>query len=264
MNEHFPNPLLDLSRRAFFFDFDGTLAEIQPRPELVFISGALHASLDKLAARCPVAIISGRPLAQLDEFLYPLHLPGAGIHGVERRTAQGEMRQLPLDLGLFRQIERELSAACVDYPALLLESKGVSFALHYRQAPQLAEVARDLADEFVARYPQVLAVQPGKCVFELKPIGASKGEVIRCFMAEPPFSQRVPIFIGDDLTDEAGFVVVNAMGGLSIKVGEGQSAALEHLDSVSAVGAWLAAVLAVQSQQAVLGNGYARSAGAGR
>lgn len=246
MNEHYPSPLLDLDRYAFFFDFDGTLAEIQPRPELVFISGALHASLDRLAAHCPVAVISGRPLAQLDEFLDPLRLPCAGVHGVERRTAQGEVQQLPLDHAQLERIERELTAACAPYPALLLESKGVSFALHFRQAPELAEVARVLADEFVARYLDVLALQPGKCVFELKPKGASKGEVIRRFMQEPPFNQRIPVFLGDDLTDEAGFAAVNAMGGLSIKVGEGQSAAQKRLASVSAVGTWLAAVLATQ------------------
>ena len=248
MNEHYPSPLLDLGRCAFFFDFDGTLAEIQPRPELVFISGALHASLDRLSAHCPVAVISGRPLAQLDEFLDPLRLPCAGVHGVERRTAQGEVLQLPLDHAQLERIECELTAACTPYPALLLESKGVSFALHFRQAPVLAEVARALADEFVARYPDVLALQPGKCVFELKPKGASKGEVIRRFMQEPPFNQRMPVFLGDDLTDEAGFAAVNAMGGLSIKVGEGQSAAQERLASVSAVGTWLAAVLAMQGQ----------------
>jgi trehalose 6-phosphate phosphatase len=262
MNEDYPSPLLDLGRCAFFFDFDGTLAEIQPRPELVFISGALHASLDRLAARCPVAVISGRPLSQLDDFLDPLRLPCAGVHGVERRTAQGEVQQLSLDHVQLRQIERELTAACASFPALLLESKGVSFALHYRQAPELAEVARDLADEFVARYPQVLAVQPGKCVFELKPKGASKGEVIRRFMQEPPFSQRMPVFLGDDLTDEAGFAAVNAMGGLSVKVGRGQSAAHKRLASVTAVGTWLAAILATQGHD--LGLNHNRNYGESR
>nr|WP_298146265.1 trehalose-phosphatase [uncultured Pseudomonas sp.] len=243
MNEHFPSLQLDLARYAFFFDFDGTLAEIQPRPELVFISGTLHASLDKLAARCPVAVISGRPLSQLDQFLDPLQLPSAGVHGVERRTAQGEVRQLPIDQALFGRIEGELQAACAPYPELLLESKGVSFALHFRQAPQLAEVARALANDFVARYSHALALQPGKCVYELKPLGASKGEVIRHFMNEAPFSERLPVFLGDDLTDESGFAAVNAMGGLSIKVGEGQSVAQARLASVSDVGTWLAAVL---------------------
>jgi len=248
MSEHYPSPLLDLGRCAFFFDFDGTLAEIQPKPELVFISGTLHAALDRLATHCPVAVISGRPLIQLDEFLDPLRLPCAGVHGVERRTAQGEVQQLPLDHDLLERIGRELAAACASFPALLLESKGVSFALHFRQAPELAETARALADEFVARYPDVLALQPGKCVFELKPKGASKGEVIRRFMQEPPFNRRMPIFLGDDLTDEAGFAAVNAMGGLSIKVGEGQSAAQSRLESVDAVGTWLATVLTEQGQ----------------
>ncbi|MHA6494036.1 trehalose-phosphatase [Pseudomonas borbori] len=247
MNDNFPSHRLDVSRCAFFFDFDGTLADIQPRPELVFISGPLHASLEKLAALCPVAVISGRPLVQLDEFLRPLHLPCAGVHGVERRTAQGDVQQLPLDHALLQRIEQELRAACAPYPDLLLESKGVAFALHYRQAPQLEEVAKSLAADFAARYAQVLAVQPGKCVFELKPKGANKGDVIRRFMDEPPFAGRIPVFLGDDLTDEAGFAAVNQLDGLSIKVGEGASGAHKHLDSVGAVSAWLAALLAAQS-----------------
>src|SRR5690606_20911989 len=111
--------------------------------------------------------------------------------------------------------------------------------LHFRLVPELEDVARDLAETFVRRYAEVLTLQPGKCVFELKPRGASKGEVIRAFMAEPPFNGRQPVFLGDDLTDEAGFAVVNALGGRSIKIGSGPTVAGERLASVAAVGEWL-------------------------
>lgn len=246
MDNKIAQHLVTLDRHAFFFDFDGTLADLQPRPELVFIAGTLHAALAQLVGRAPVAVISGRPLVQLDELLQPLQLPSAGVHGSERRTAAGEYQQLQLDEELLAHIEHELRLACEPYPELLLESKGVAFALHYRQAPALESVALQLATDFVSLYPETLSLQPGKCVFELKPKGASKGEVIRAFMAEAPFAGRIPVFLGDDLTDEAGFEVVNALGGLSIKVGEGATIASARLPSVDAVDAWLHALLEVR------------------
>jgi trehalose 6-phosphate phosphatase len=236
---------IDLSRPttercAFFFDVDGTLAEIQPRPELVFIPPRSLEALERLSARgVAVAVVSGRPISQLDALLSPLHLPAAGVHGAERRTAAGDLQHLSLDQDVLDAIQQELAQACAEYPGLSLENKGVAFALHYRLAPELEETARTLAEDFVSRYGEVLALQPGKCVFELKPRGASKGEVIRTFMQEAPFAGRLPVFVGDDLTDEAGFKVVNELGGLTIKVGTGPTEALERMASVDAVGAWL-------------------------
>ncbi len=240
MNEQYESCIPSPSNCAFFLDLDGTLAEIQPRPELVFIPSETLSTLARLhAGGICVAVISGRPLEQIDQLLGGLSLPAAGVHGAQRRTADGTLRNLQLDDELFAEIQAELSAACARHPGLYLEDKGVAFALHFRQAPELESVAQELADGFVARYPDVLALQPGKCVFELKPRGASKGEVIRSFMNEPPFRGKYPVFLGDDVTDEAGFAVVNAQGGLSIKVGHGPSEARQRLESVPAVGEWL-------------------------
>ncbi len=190
-----------------------------------------------------MAVISGRPLAQIDQLLQSLRLPAAGVHGAERRRADGELQELELDLAALDGVEGELEAACTEFPALRLENKGIAFALHYREAPELEGIARQIAESFVARYPRLLSLQPGKCVYELKPKGANKGEVIRRFMAEEPFRGRLPVFLGDDLTDEAGFAVVNQLGGLSIKVGDGTSEAQRRLRSVTAVGEWIAALL---------------------
>ncbi|MCJ0975854.1 trehalose-phosphatase [Pseudomonas sp. PS1] len=234
---------LEPRRCAFFFDVDGTLAEIQPRPELVSIPPRSLAALQQLHREgVPVAVISGRPIEQLDALLQPLVLPAAGIHGAQRRTAGGTQQNLALDEQTFATVQRELAQACGEHPGLSLENKGVAFALHYRLAPELEETARALAEAFVKRYAEVLALQPGKCVFELKPRGASKGEVIRSFMREAPFSGRTPVFLGDDLTDEAGFAVVNELGGVSIKVGSGATEATQRLASVAAVTAWLEAL----------------------
>ncbi|AFN79051.1 trehalose-6-phosphate phophatase, biosynthetic [Stutzerimonas stutzeri DSM 10701] len=240
MNDQSELPALIADRCALFFDVDGTLAEIQPRPEQVFIpSDTLHA-LERLQAEgVPVALISGRPLTQIDQLAAPLRLPAAGVHGTERRGADGQTVRLALDDARLYAIERELATACAELPGLHLENKQVAFALHFRLAPELEASARALAEDFAARHADVLVLQPGKCVFELKPRGASKGEVIRAFMQEPPFHGRYPVFIGDDLTDEAGFEAVNALQGLSIKVGPGQTLASRRLASVAAVGHWL-------------------------
>ena len=231
---------LDIRRCAFFFDVDGTLAEIQSRPELVFIPPRTLAALDQLnTSGVPVAVVSGRPISQLDALLTPLHLPAAGVHGAQRRTAAGQMHHLALDHEILHAIEQDLAKACADHPGLTLENKGVAFALHYRLAPELEDIARALAEDFVSRYGEVLALQPGKCVFELKPRGASKGDVIRTFMNEAPFAGRTPVFVGDDVTDEAGFNVVNELGGVSVKVGDGVTEATHRMGSVEAVSDWL-------------------------
>lgn len=250
MDKQNDRPGLEVQRCAFFFDVDGTLAEIQPRPELVFIPPRSLVALEHLhVSQIPVAVISGRPLSQLDDLLSPLCLPAAGVHGAERRTAEGDVQSLSLDLGVLDAIQRELLHACARHPGLSLENKTVAFALHFRLSPELEGTARAIAEDFVQRYGDVLALQPGKCVFELKPRGASKGEVIRTFMREAPFKGQVPVFVGDDLTDEAGFKVVNELGGLTIKVGGGPTEATRRLDSVEAVGAWLESLVSGLSDQ---------------
>ncbi|GAB3396166.1 HAD family hydrolase [Azotobacter armeniacus] len=240
MNGQCPPSAQDLQSCAFFFDVDGTLAEIQPRPELVFIPTVILAALDRLqAVGVPIAVISGRRLEDLDRLFDPLRLPAAGVHGAERRDADGRLRRLSLDPEALRRVENELVQACARHPGLHLENKGLAFALHFRLAPELEAIARTLAEDFARRHAELLTLQPGKCVFELKPRGANKGEVIREFMREPPFSGRVPVFVGDDLTDEAGFQAVNVLGGHSFKVGPGETAARQRLDSVTAVEKWL-------------------------
>ncbi|TLX54722.1 trehalose-phosphatase [Stutzerimonas nosocomialis] len=247
---------LDLQRCAFFLDVDGTLAEIQPRPELVFIPPPTLRAIEQMQVLgVPVAVVSGRRIEELDRLLSPLRLPAAGVHGAERRGIDGTLHHLKLDTQALARIEQELTAACRSYPGLMLENKGVAFALHYRQAPELEPQVRELAEDFARRHADVLSLQPGKCVFELKPKGASKGEVIRDMMREPPFQGRVPVFVGDDLTDEAGFAVVDELGGYTFKVGTGETLARRRLDSVAAVSLWLSELLSVaQAPGAVSSN----------
>lgn len=231
---------LTAARYAFFFDVDGTLAQIQPSPDEVTIPTAVLDSLQQLSARCDgaLALVSGRPLHQLDALVAPLKLPLAGVHGAERRDAAGEVSHISLSAHTAGDLTDELEQALAALPGTLLENKGMAFALHYRQAPQHQQAIEQLAATLVARYPE-LVQQPGKCVVELKPAGVNKGAAITDFMQTPPFSGRIPLFIGDDLTDEAGFRAVNAMAGISVKVGDGPSDAQHYLSDVAAVHRWL-------------------------
>lgn len=226
-------------RHAYFLDLDGTLAEICSRPEQARIAPAALRALDMLARRSgALAVVSGRDLDGIDRLLAPLRLPAAGIHGAERRDAGGSVHRAALAADLPDDLFDQIKQKMAQIPHALVENKGVAFALHYRAAPERGADVRAIAEYFLQRYPQ-LALQAGKCVFELKPRGVDKGSAIRAFMAERPFTGRRPVFVGDDLTDEVGFAAVNALGGESIKVGPGPSVARHRLADVGAVVAWL-------------------------
>lgn len=225
---------------AFFFDLDGTLADIKPQPEQVFIAQPVLALLQRLAeeTKGAVALISGRSMAELDRLAAPLHLPLAGVHGAERRDISGKNHCVTLEPGLVKKLREQLDTGLKALAGTRLESKGMAFALHYRQAPQHEQAIQALAQALVVEHPE-LALQPGKCVLEIKPRGISKGAAIAAFMQEAPFAARTPVFLGDDLTDEAGFEVVNQLGGISIKIGKGKTQAQRRLADVQAVHRWL-------------------------
>ena len=164
-----------------------------------------------------------------------------------------QVHRITLPSDLTRELEAQLRNALMALPGAKLESKGMAFALHYRQAPQHESAIAELARRMVERWP-VLALQPGKCVLELKPRGVNKGEAIRTFMQEPPFANKTPVFIGDDLTDESGFQVINAMGGYAVKVGQGETEAKWRLEGVAAVHQWLLELIDDPSQKGTSTN----------
>lgn len=233
-----PSPRLEW---AYFVDLDGTLLEIAPRPDDVRADAQLRATIATLTQRAggAVAIITGRPVVEVDDLFPSLRLPVAGQHGLERRGPDGEVWRCALPLPALAIARSRLRELVLRHPGLLLEDKGLSLALHYRLAPALAsyahramrQVARDVGPEF--------CVQRGKRVVELKLAGRDKGTAIRAFLAEPPFRGRCPVFIGDDMTDEYGFAVVNELGGVSVKVGPGRTAATWRMRDVGAVRRWL-------------------------
>lgn len=231
---------------ALFLDFDGTMVDIAPQPHAVHVPEPLIAVLREVEAylRGAVAVISGRPIKQIDEFLQPLQLPIAGVHGAERRGADGRMHLLdthPLD-----HVQQAAWSLAEQHPGLLLESKRGSLALHYRQRPELEEVVLRTMQAAVDESPGLTLLR-GKMVAEAKPGGASKGRAIEAFLAEPPFAGRVPVFIGDDVTDEVGFSTVQRLGGLGIKVGEGATSAWHRLADPTALRRELEAALAART-----------------
>ena len=224
---------------AVFLDLDGTLIEIAQRPDEVRRSARLDALLARLPAATSnaVAIVSGRTVADLDRLLAPHRMPMAGIHGLERRRADGKVIRAPLALDWMQGVRDAMDRFAETHSGLLLENKGASLALHYRSRPEL----EDAVQQFVAELDLPVAAErlQGRKVMEVKPRQMNKGAAIRAYMSEPPFSGRTPVFAGDDVTDESGFVVVNELGGVSVKVGTGATAASWSLPGVSDVLDWL-------------------------
>ena len=215
---------------ALFLDFDGTVVDIAPRPDAVHVPEPLIGHLRWLHEYLggAVALISGRPIEQIDAFLKPLALPAAGVHGAERRGADGKVVLLsthPLEV-----VEAAALALVRQDSRLRVETKRGSVALHYRQAPERESECIAAMQRAVEDSPGLTLLR-GKMVVEAKPGGASKGAAIEAFMAEPPFAGRTPVFVGDDITDEVGFATVQRMKGLGVKVGDGATVAWQRIGS---------------------------------
>ena len=236
------------AQTALFLDFDGTLADLAPEPDAVrLVSGVIPALL-RLSGQLggALAIVSGRRLADLDGFLSPLQLPLATEHGAQRRDAHGRLVSLAEpDLA---ELARRATEFAAHHDGLRVEIKQAAVALHYRHAPELESLCLQLMQEAADRTPGVELLR-GKCVFEVKPANVSKGLAIRAFMGEAPFAGRLPLFAGDDTTDEAGFAAVQAMGGEGIKVGEGATVAHHRCASPDALREWLHAAFDGRSRE---------------
>lgn len=233
-----PPPPALLDGAALFLDFDGTLVPIIDRPDGVHVDedllALLHALRDRLKGR--LAIVSGRSIATLRDLGLGDFLL-AGTHGLEfART--GEAPRAPARLAAIDVAQNLMEAFVTDKPGLLVERKSISVALHYRGAPIWAEACETLAKALTA---DGLVLQHGKMLFELRPGGADKGSALRTLMRESPMAGGVPVFIGDDVTDEEGFAAAAELGGSGILVGpERATFAAWRLEQVAAVRHYLA------------------------
>ena len=237
---------LDLDRAALFLDFDGTLIEFAETPMGVVVNQQTRQLLASLTAATEgaCAIITGRELASLDTLLTPLELPASGIHGLERRDVTGKRCDPGIDTSDELELAREhiRDIAQLDQ-RVLVEDKRVSLTVHFRRCPELgAEIAAAmsvLSEELSTAWQ----VEPGQLMYEVRSTAHNKGTAIAAFMQENPFRGRQPVYFGDDKTDEDGFRTVNAMDGITVKVGEHESEAGFRLPDVDAVNACLQAAL---------------------
>lgn len=220
---------LDPAADAFFFDVDGTLIDIADHPDAVVVPPALMGHLERLHQRSDgaVALVSGRTVERLDALFAPLRLPAAGAHGAEMRLTPHAPteRMAPAFSQTLRAEALSIARSLGD---LFVEDKGASLAIHYRARPEVkARLGQRLA-ALAAGAVEPLTVLPGHFVFELKSARRDKGIAIDAFLQMPPFAGRRPVFIGDDVTDEAGFAAVRLQGGIPISVGR----AFETVDVV--------------------------------
>jgi trehalose 6-phosphate phosphatase len=226
---------------ALFLDVDGTILHLQDTPDSVQASEALLDLLEAILKRLngAVALVSGRSIDNLDALFEPHRLPTAGLHGLERRDAAGAVHRIPApdELDALRPPLLKLAGSSTK---IILEDKGHALAVHYRLAPDMAGAIKQQVEELVHPFASQLHVMHGKMVTEIKPWHADKGSAIRDYMTEQPFANRVPVFVGDDTTDEDGFAYVNERNGHSVRVGQSEATTARHvLDGVDEVIAWL-------------------------
>jgi trehalose 6-phosphate phosphatase len=186
-----------------------------------------------------IALISGLTIENLDRLFVPLRLPMAGLHGLERRDAGGDLHVLG-EVQALERLRVPLANLADSRKGVMLEDKGRALAIHYRKAPHEAEGIRHQVEDLVHSSARDLRVIHGKMVSEVKPLHVDKGSAIHAFMCEAPIVGRVPVFIGDDVTDEDAFAAVNALKGHTIRVGAGLgTVACYRLLDVDQVIEWL-------------------------
>lgn len=231
---------------ALFLDVDGCLldfaddpADVRASPELI---ACLQAVSEKLAGA--LALVSGRRIDMLDQMFAPASFPAAGLHGLERRASGDVITTINLAAATPDHINAIATAArgaLAEHPGAGVEDKGSALALHWRAAPEAEAAAMAFAHAALPGLPGY-RLQPGDHVVELRPDASDKGAAIAAFMEEAPFRGRMPVFAGDDLTDEDGFAWINAKAGVSILVGDRSgSGARYRLADVAAVRGWLEA-----------------------
>lgn len=250
-------PPVRFDRLALFLDMDGVLAPIAETPDAVRPVARRTALLRRLDALLEgrVAIVSGRTLAEIDRISGAGTLAASGVHGLERRRRDGSVDRATASGGVAVATEA-FEVFAREHSGVIVEPKGLSVGLHYRQSPQVEGSVLALAQALAVQTG--LAIQPGILVVELKTPGASKGTAIAAFMEEAPFSGATPVMLGDDVTDEDGFRVARSLGGFGVLVGPRRDTAADHrLEDVEAVLDWLESLCDALSHAQTIQEGAA-------
>jgi trehalose 6-phosphate phosphatase len=227
---------------ALFLDVDGTLIDFAPSPnDVVVPSGLVEdiASLERSLGGA-TALVSGRTIEDLDHLFQPLRLRASGVHGAETRYDPSEpVPQVEnagkLSPGLWASVTDALAA----FPGTFAENKRYSFAIHYRSAPHLGPRLLTMLRELVNARGDELQIFEAHCAFEIKGGNFDKGLAIERFLNRAPFAGRVPVFIGDDWTDESGFAAVVRGGGTAYSVGEARPHVSGVFSGPATVREWL-------------------------
>jgi trehalose 6-phosphate phosphatase len=234
-------PALDPKISALFLDVDGSIVEIVARPHEVDPDAELTSILERLGAVMGgrVAVLTGRTIEDADRILEGRVVTVAAVHGLVRRMPDGSITRTTSPAQLL-EAKRLLLAFAQTMPGLIVEDKGLSLAVHYRQVQQ-AESAVRAATEQIAQAAG-LVVQAGSMVSEVRTPGPDKGDALKDFINVSPFAGSMPVMVGDDLTDEHAFAAAEELGGYGVLVGRPRASAAQYrLASVTAVRAWLAA-----------------------
>jgi trehalose 6-phosphate phosphatase len=234
---------IDIARVAILLDVDGTILAVAATPHGVVVPPSLLRTLGALHARTggALALVSGRLIENLDDLFAPLELPCVGGHGVELRISGGAPIQRR-HVALSPSIKKQVTAAVAVDPRIIVEDKGSSLAVHYRLAPEQGQLIKNkiaaILDRAPAEKPEMLC---GKAVFEIKSPSFNKGIAVCELMRNPPFAQRIPLFVGDDVTDESVFAVLPALGGFGYSVGREVAGVEGTFDGPQDVRDWLTA-----------------------
>ncbi len=211
-----------LGETCLFFDVDGSLIDIAPRPDAVVVPAALTKNLERASAALDgaLALVSGRSIAQLDTLFGANRFRASGVHGAEMRYEPDGPTMVSESDAIPQAIWDDLTQMLVAYPGTIGENKRFSFAVHFRAVPELADRLHEDLRNLLSRHSDSgLRLMPGHFVFEVKGSTFNKGVAVRRFLAQPRFAGRKPIFIGDDVTDQPGFAAAIDFGGLAYSVG---------------------------------------------
>ena len=222
---------------ALFLDYDGTLTPIAPRPELARLDPRQRDRVRAAAARHPVAIVTGRAMADIRALVGLPGLHYAANHGFEITGPNVAFEVDPELRGLFELVAADLAPRLAGIPGVAFESKGYSVAVHFRLTPDEYVPAIEAAVDAVIATTDGVRKGEGKRVLEIRPaIAWNKGSAVRWLFER--FGAAVPLYLGDDRTDEDAFAVVRELGGVGIFVGTAArpTAATHSLPDPEAVG----------------------------
>lgn len=203
---------------ALFLDLDGTLLDFAPTPAEVVVPTGLHNMLARhVEARDgALAILSGRTLADIDVVTGSV-LPAGAEHGFVLRDATGLIHSPVKATANRTEWRKALETAAMTMPGVVIELKTATLVAHFRRAPERGDALRRLCESLIADAPEI-EMLAAHMAWEIRPKGAGKGHALEWFMQHAPFAGRIPVFVGDDTTDEEAIDAAKRLGGIGLHV----------------------------------------------